>query len=77
MVACERVPDIAGNDLEDALAVLFKFSIIGYLKIGGRTAGSSFVFKHNDADAELPLDSQKFRIHKGLIESLQLKQSKK
>lgn len=77
MVACERVPDIAGNDLEDALAVLFKFSIIGYLKIGGRTAGSSFVFKHNDADAELPLDSQKFKIHKGLIESLQLKQSKK
>lgn len=61
-----------GVDARDALADLFEFSIISYLKPGGRGGGSEYVWRYKDARARFDPAVESFRVHPGLKESLGL-----
>ncbi len=55
-----------------ALADLFEFSIISYLKPGGRGGGSEYVWRYKDPRARFDSTVESFRVHPGLKEALDL-----
>lgn len=59
-----------------ALERFFEFSIIGYLKPGGRGGGSQWVWRYKDNRARFDAQSDRFRVHPGLKEVLGLVQGK-
>lgn len=68
----ELYPDI--TDPLIILKALFEFSVIGFYKAGGMGyGGSEYVFKYVDRKAQFDSSAEKFRIHLGLLEVLNLK----
>ncbi|MGU3657837.1 P-loop ATPase, Sll1717 family [Methylobacterium fujisawaense] len=70
-----------GRDIElpsysATLRMLYSFSIIGYLKVGGMGGGSEWVYQYEDTDAEYDERATIFRVHNGLKEALSLKQGR-
>lgn len=64
-----------GIQPEDVLERLFDFSIIGYYRAGGSGyGGSEYVYKYIDQRAEFNRSAEKFRVHWGLVDSLELRQ---
>ncbi|WP_420856231.1 P-loop ATPase, Sll1717 family [Streptomyces abyssalis] len=55
-----------------ALSQLFEFSVVGYLKPGGRGGGSEYVWRYRDPRARFNAASEVFRIHPGFKEALDL-----
>jgi len=56
------------------LQSFFEFSIVGFLRSGGRGyGGSEYVFKYEDPRAQFDDAAQRFRLHYGLIDNLGLK----
>jgi hypothetical protein len=55
-----------------ALAELFEFSVISYLKPGGRGGGSEYVWRYKDPRARFDSTVESFRVHPGLKEALDL-----
>ena len=56
----------------DALADLFAFSIVSYLKPGGRGGGSEYVWRYKDPRARFDATATSFRVHPGFKETLGL-----
>jgi hypothetical protein len=54
------------------LASLFEFSVIGYLKPGGRGGGSEYVWRYLDPRARFNAGAESFRVHAGFKEALDL-----
>lgn len=63
-----------GNDLDagDALRDMFSFSIVSYLKSGGRGGGSEYVWRYRDPRARFDPAADDYRVHPGLKETLGL-----
>ncbi|TNC17189.1 hypothetical protein FHE66_11760 [Georgenia sp. 311] len=55
-----------------ALAELFEFSVVSYLKPGGRGGGSEYVWRYKDPRARFDSTVESFRVHPGLKEALDL-----
>ncbi|ULH14762.1 hypothetical protein MF271_12245 [Deinococcus sp. KNUC1210] len=64
-----------GGDYIEVMRNIFEFSILGFLRSGGRTAGSQYIFKYKDPNVSFDETSSRFRIHPGLIEALDLKRN--
>lgn len=59
----------------EALSRLFAFSVVGYYRPGGSGyGGSEYVFAYLEPRAEFNRSAERFRIHRGLVEVLNLKQ---
>jgi hypothetical protein len=56
-----------------ALERLFEFSVVGYLKPGGRGGGSEYVWRYRDPRARFDSTAEVFRAHPGFKEALDLK----
>jgi hypothetical protein len=56
-----------------ALERLFNFSVVGYLKPGGRGGGSEYVWRYRDPRARFDSTAEVFRVHPGFKEALDLK----
>ncbi len=54
------------------LADLFEFSVVSYLKPGGRGGGSEYVWRYKDSKARFDSTVEAFRVHPGLKEALDL-----
>jgi hypothetical protein len=62
------------HNTNEVLSKLYKFSIIGFYRPGGRGyGGSEYVFRYKEPVAKFDPTSTRFRIHPGLIEHLGLK----
>jgi hypothetical protein len=70
--AWQRGASRQGRPSREGLRALFDSSVIGYLKLGGRGGGSSYVWKYRDPLARLATDSETFRVHPGFKEALEL-----
>lgn len=57
---------------EQALADLFAFSIVSYLKPGGRGGGSEYVWRYKDSRARFDPLAESYRVHPGFKEVLGL-----
>lgn len=57
---------------EKALSNLFSFSIISYLKPGGRGGGSEYVWRYKDSRARFDPLAVSYRVHPGFKEALGL-----
>lgn len=64
--------ELKEDDPWKALDELFKFSIISYLRPGGRGGGSEYVWRYRGARARLDPTVDSFRVHPGLKETLGL-----
>jgi hypothetical protein len=61
---------------QNAIELLYTFSIIGFYRAGGRGfGGSEYVYKYREARVRFDPTSDRFRVHPGLIETLSLKRS--
>jgi signal peptidase I len=68
----ELFPDI--SDPIIILKSLFDFSVIGFYKAGGLGyGGSEYIFKYIDRKAQFDSSADRFRVHLGLMEVLNLK----
>ncbi|MBY6676523.1 hypothetical protein HQ314_06310 [Rhodococcus sp. BP-332] len=56
----------------DALGQLFEFSVVGYLRPGGRGGGSTYVWRYKDPRARFDPSASSFRVHPGFKEVLGL-----
>lgn len=73
--AWTRRQDWNGITAVEALAQLFEFSVIGYLKPGGRGGGSEYVWRYQDSRARFNGSADLFRVHFGFKEALDLTRS--
>ncbi|MGK5520754.1 P-loop ATPase, Sll1717 family [Micromonospora sp. URMC 107] len=60
------------RDPMNALERLFEFSVVGYLKPGGRGGGSEYVWRYQDPRARFDSTAETFRVHPGFKEALDL-----
>lgn len=60
------------DDPDKVLADLFGFSIISYLKPGGRGGGSEYVWRYKDSRARFDPLADSYRVHPGFKEALGL-----
>lgn len=58
-----------------ALESLFDYSVVGYLKPGGRAGGSEYVWRYRDPRARYNPSAETFRVHPGYKEALGLVRS--
>lgn len=65
-------PGLESDQALSALADLFEFSVISYLKPGGRGGGSEYVWRYKDPRARFDSTVESFRVHPGLKEALDL-----
>jgi hypothetical protein len=70
--AWSRRSSLSGTDPIGALGQLFEFSVVGYLKPGGRGGGSEYVWRYRDPRARFNSSSEVFRVHPGFKEALDL-----
>lgn len=70
--AFDRRESLAGLSAESSLAELFAFSIVSYLKPGGRGGGSEYVWRYKDPRARFDSTTKSFRVHPGFKETLGL-----
>lgn len=64
--------ELAGMSPMDALSELFAFSVISYLRPGGRGGGSEYVWRYKDPRARFDSNIDSFRVHPGFKEVLGL-----
>lgn len=64
--------DLAGYVAKNALEDLFDFSVISYLKPGGRGGGSEYVWRYKDPRARFDSTVPSYRVHPGFKETLGL-----
>ncbi len=64
--------DLSGIEASDGLRDLFEFSVVGYLKPGGRGGGSEYVWRYRDPRARFNDASETYRVHAGFKEALDL-----
>lgn len=64
--------ELAGRSPVEALSDLFAFSIISYLRPGGRGGGSEYVWRYKDPRARFDSNIDSFRVHPGFKEVLGL-----
>ncbi|TCW20613.1 P-loop ATPase, Sll1717 family [Dietzia cinnamea] len=55
-----------------AMSTLFEFSVVSYLKPGGRGGGSAWIWRYKDPRARFDPSANSFRVHPGLKEALDL-----
>lgn len=65
-------PGFDEDDALNALGDMFEFSVISYLKPGGRGGGSEYVWRYKDPRARFDSTVESFRVHPGLKEALDL-----
>ncbi|MFD3880835.1 P-loop ATPase, Sll1717 family [Streptomyces microflavus] len=70
--AWSRRSTLADISAKVGLSQLFEFSVVGYLKPGGRGGGSEYVWRYRDPRARFNATSEVFRIHAGFKEALDL-----
>lgn len=70
--AWDRRSTLAGKTAVEGLADLFEFSVIGYLKPGGRGGGSEYVWRYHDPRARFSPAAETYRVHPGFKEALDL-----
>lgn len=70
--AWERRKSLADLDASDGLNELFEFSVVGYLKPGGRGGGSEYVWRYLDPRARFNPSADTYRVHPGFKEALDL-----
>lgn len=63
---------LAGRNAKTALEELFEFSVISYLKPGGRGGGSEYVWRYKDPRARFDSTVPSYRVHPGFKETLGL-----
>jgi hypothetical protein len=63
---------LAGIAPARGLSELFEFSVVGYLKPGGRGGGSEYVWRYHDARARFSAAAETYRVHPGFKEALDL-----
>lgn len=68
----EQREELAGTAPKYALEALFEFSVISYLKPGGRGGGSEYVWRYKDPRARFDSTVPSFRVHPGFKEALDL-----
>ncbi len=68
----ETRPRLKGLDSQAALQDLFEFSVIGYLKSGGGGGGSKWVWRYKDPRARFNSAVERYRVHLGFKEVLDL-----
>jgi hypothetical protein len=61
-----------GRNPVTALEQIFEFSVVGYLKPGGRGGGSEYVWRYRDPRARFDSTADTFRVHPGFKEALDL-----
>lgn len=64
--------ELQGQAPRRALAQLFEFSVLSYLKPGGRGGGSEYVWRYKDPRARFDSTMDSFRVHPGFKEALDL-----
>lgn len=69
----DKREELAGNSPVGALEQLFEFSVIGYLKSGGRGGGSAWVWRYKGGRARFDSNAGTYRVHPGFKEVLDLK----
>lgn len=57
----------------DALKALFDFSVVSFLRVGGGSGGSQYVWRYLDSRAQFDETAETFRVHPGFKEVLGLK----
>lgn len=67
-----RRPDDGAVQVQSGLEQLFEFSVIGYLRPGGRSGGSEYVWRYRDPRARFNPGAEVFRVHPGFKEALDL-----
>ncbi|MFD4304238.1 P-loop ATPase, Sll1717 family [Streptomyces albidoflavus] len=70
--AWSRRGTLSDIDPVTGLGQLFEFSVVGYLKPGGRGGGSEYVWRYRDPRARFNSASESFRVHPGFKEALDL-----
>ena len=73
--AWSRRATVSGIPPTAGLTDLFEFSVIGYLKPGGRGGGSEYVWRYRDPRARFNAAADTYRVHPGFKESLDLTRS--
>jgi hypothetical protein len=68
----EQRESLAGHNAKTALEQLFEFSVVSYLKPGGRGGGSEYVWRYKDPRARFDATVPSYRVHPGFKESLGL-----
>ncbi|GAC1548201.1 MAG: hypothetical protein NVS3B16_23320 [Vulcanimicrobiaceae bacterium] len=68
--------------IADVLKALFRFSIVGYRKLGGtrgsgRKGGSEWIFLYLDPRTRFDEAAQQIRVHYGLIKVLDLRRAQR
>lgn len=70
--AWTRRRSLEAEDPVVGLSQLFEFSVIGYLKPGGRGGGSEYVWRYHDPRARFNSFAETYRVHPGFKEALDL-----
>lgn len=72
---CKAKPEFtAESSSEDILAALYRFSIIGFYRAGGKgLGGAEWVFRYKEPGTAFDVNASKFRVHTGLLDVLGLK----
>jgi hypothetical protein len=71
----ERKSDSNGINAEEALSLLYRFSVIGYQSRSGY-GGSSWVFQYTDQQAGWDNAAKNFKVHSGLKEYAKLRETR-
>lgn len=70
--------DLGGEQTRSILSSLFEFSVVGFLRSGGSGfGGSQYVWRHVDRNIKFNEQAQKYRVHYGFAEVLDLKKFRK
>jgi len=70
--AWNRRAELASVSPISALNDLFEFSVVGYLKPGGRGGGSEYVWRYLDSRARFNPTADTYRVHPGFKEAFDL-----
>ncbi|MCV7653201.1 hypothetical protein M3C30_003570 [Micrococcus luteus] len=70
--AMESFPGLEGSDALHLLKDLYEFSVIGFLRPGGASAGSTYIFAYEKVGRKFDREAKAFKVHPGLKESLEL-----
>ncbi len=69
---CDVRGELIGSNPLAILETLFEFSVVGYLKTGGRGGGSEYAWRYRDPRTRFDSSADSFRVHPGFKEALDL-----
>jgi hypothetical protein len=72
---CNSKPQFtAGSSPGDILAALYRFSVIGFYRAGGKgLGGAEWIYRYKEPGTAFDVNASKFRVHTGLLDVLGLK----